>query len=241
MRVLVLSDIHANLTALEAVLADAGSVDAVWCLGDLVGYGAQPNEVVARMQSLPNLTCVLGNHDAAAVGKMEQDTFNNEARTSLIWTKTTITRDTRKFLNNLNEKEILGNTTLVHGSPRHPVWEYIMEPYTARLALETLTTRYGITGHTHQPIVIYFDHKDELHWEIPVVDQNYQLKGSVIFNPGSVGQPRDHDPRAAYAIFDPETGIWQPKRVKYDIFYAQLLIQQSGLPLQHAVRLAEGW
>ena len=122
MRILVMSDIHANLSALEAVLNDAGLVDAVWCLGDLVGYGPNPNECVQRIQELPNLVCVQGNHDAAALGKIDTEAFNNEAGQALRWTKTTLSTSSLAFLDSLPEKQVVDLVTLTHGSPRRPIW-----------------------------------------------------------------------------------------------------------------------
>lgn len=241
MRVLVLSDIHGNLPALEAVLEDAGVVDATWCLGDVVGYGAQPNEAAARLRKLPNLTCVMGNHDAAAVGKIDQDAFNDEALLSLRWTINVLTPDTREFLKDLPEKIEVEGCTLVHGSPRSPIWEYIGDPYSAEVALLGIATPYGLVGHTHHPLVFYFDEHGMLTWVFPVDGQKYIIKPPVIFNPGSVGQPRDRDPRAAYAIFDPQNGVWESHRVQYDTLESSDLIQQAGLPLRHAIRLVEGW
>lgn len=241
MRVLVLSDIHANLPALEAVLEDAGVVDAVWCLGDVVGYGAQPNEVTERLRRLPNLVCVLGNHDAAAIGKIEEDAFNDEARTSLRWTIRALSPVTVEFLSGLPERVEVENTTLVHGSPRSPIWEYIGDPYSAEIALLDLTTPCGMVGHTHHPLAFYFDPSGSLAWTFPAEYQKYQLPAPVILNPGSVGQPRDRDPRASYAIYIPEEGLWLPYRVAYDTLEASDLIQQAGLPLRHAIRLVEGW
>ncbi len=241
MRMLVISDIHANLIALEAVLQDAGIVDGVWCLGDVVGYGAQPNEAVLRLSRLPNLTCVLGNHDAAVIHRIDQDAFNSEARESIQWTMSQLNADTRAFLKSLPEIQYVHNTTLVHGSPRQPIWEYVADPYTAEIALLGLSTPYGLVGHSHHPLAFYYDESGTLSWTLPQEGEKYQFREPVIYNPGSVGQPRDHDPRAAYAIFDPESGAWQPHRVAYDTLKAQGLIQDAGLPLRHALRLVEGW
>ena len=120
MRILVISDIHANLTALEAVMAEAGKFDAAWCLGDLVGYGPDPNECVALIRELPGLLCIIGNHDLAALQQLNSDTFNPEARLAILWTQHALSESSRNFLQSLPEKIEYEDVTLSHGSPRHP-------------------------------------------------------------------------------------------------------------------------
>jgi diadenosine tetraphosphatase ApaH/serine/threonine PP2A family protein phosphatase len=242
MRVLVVSDIHANLNALEAVLADAGSVDATWCLGDLLGYGPDPNECIERIRNLPSLTCLLGNHDAAFLGQIDVDTFNLEARQSLDWVKNRVSDDNMEYIQRLPEMTEVGQVTLVHGSPRNPIWEYILDPRTARRNLDHFQTPYCFVGHTHLPILYQFNPEMTVVTVIsPEPDNSYQLTPRALLNPGSVGQPRDRDPRAAYGIYDTEKAIWQPHRVTYDIAAVQTRIRLAGLPLKHAMRLAEGW
>ncbi|MBP7356326.1 MAG: metallophosphoesterase family protein [Longilinea sp.] len=240
MRILVMSDIHANLSALEAVLNDAGLVDAVWCLGDLVGYGPNPNECVQRIQELPNLVCVQGNHDAAALGKIDTEAFNNEAGQALRWTKTTLSTSSLAFLDSLPEKQVVDLVTLTHGSPRRPIWEYILDTYTAALNLLALETPYGFVGHSHHPVVFMVNGEDAVTYELPEADQVVEMPPLAIFNPGSVGQPRDHDPRAAYAIYEPEIRRWTQRRIAYDIVETQNRIRAAELPLRFAVRLVEG-
>ncbi len=243
MRILVLSDIHANLTALETVLKDAGSVDEVWCLGDLVGYGPDPNECVALMRSMPHLTCMLGNHDVAALGGMEMEVFNADAKKSLQWQKETIKTETSDYLKSLPEETIIKQgISLVHGSPRDPIWEYILNTLIARLNFEAFETDYCFVGHTHIQCMFHLDtERDRVSLDIPKAGEVLKLHPRAILNPGSVGQPRDRDPRAAYAFFDPEAGTWEPRRVEYDIKAVQKRIRDAGLPDKHAVRLAEGW
>lgn len=243
MRVLVLSDIHANLTALEAVLADAGETDEVWCLGDLVGYGPDPNEVVDIMRAMPHLTCMLGNHDVAALGGMEMEVFNTEARRSLQWQKKTISNETLEYLKSLPDQTIVKQgISLVHGSPRDPVWEYILNTLVARLNFPAFETDYCFVGHTHTQCIFQMDAKrDRVSLEIPKPGLALELTPRAILNPGSVGQPRDRDPRAAYAIFDAKAQTWEPRRVEYDIKAVQQRIRDAGLPDKHAARLAEGW
>ena len=141
MRALVISDIHANLTALEAVLADAGTIDEIWCLGDVIGYGPDPNEVVERLRSLPNLSCMLGNHDVAVLGQMNLAVFNNDARKSLLWQQKTVSPANLEYLRSLpKDTQVIGDVSLAHGSPRDPVWEYVLNTLVARLNFDAFET-----------------------------------------------------------------------------------------------------
>ena len=243
MRVLVISDIHANLNALEAVLADAGQVDETWCLGDLIGYGPDPNEVVERLRDLPNLTCILGNHDVAVLGQMDYAVFNTDARKSLLWQQQHVTTSNMIYLENLSkDKLVRGNVSLAHGSPRDPVWEYILNTLSARLNFGAFTTPYCFVGHTHIQCMFQLDaEKDLVTQYLPRPGQMIKLSPRAILNPGSVGQPRDRDSRSAYAIYDPQTSSWEPRRVAYDISAVQARIRAAELPEKHALRLAEGW
>jgi predicted phosphodiesterase len=242
-KVLVISDVHANKPALEAVLADAGKVDEVWCLGDIVGYGPDPNECIERIQSLPGLTCMMGNHDYAAIGDMALETFNVDAKKALIWQRGMLTDANKKFLRTfLEEPKVCRSVTLVHGSPRDSIWEYIMNTLVARVNMDFFETPWCMVGHSHfQALFQYHAETDELTIEVPRPGEKYELKERAILNPGSVGQPRDRDPRAAYAIFDPEANIWEPHRVEYDIKSVQKRILDAGLPPRHAERLSGGW
>ena len=242
MRILVLSDVHANMTALEAVLDDAGLVDAVWCLGDIVGYGPDPNECVARIRMLPNLVCILGNHDAAALSRIPIETFNQDARRSIEWMQDVLTKESFVFLSQLPETVVTGQVTLVHGSPRNPVWEYLLDLHNASQNLEYFDTQLCMVGHTHLPIAyVMEDGSNNLRWVAPTDGECMELKTRAILNPGSVGQPRDHDPRASYAIFYPEKSGWEIHRVEYDIRAVQKRIRAAALPMRHALRLLEGW
>lgn len=243
MRILVMSDIHANYTALEAVLEDAGPTDEVWCLGDLVGYGPDPNICVERIRELPMLTCLLGNHDVAAIGKMPFESFNGDARRSLAWQERMLTPGNADFLRSLPENpKVRGEVTMAHGSPRDPVWEYVINTLSARLNLDYFDTNWCFVGHSHIQCMFLLDEiRDRINLESPHIGKAFPLNGRAILNPGSVGQPRDRDPRAAYAIFDPEARTWEARRVEYDIAEVQERIRQANLPEKHAVRLAEGW
>ena len=243
MRILVMSDIHANYTALEAVLKDAGGVDETWCLGDLVGYGPDPNAVVEEVRDIPNLTCLLGNHDVAVTGKMPFETFNGDARRSLMHHEQVLTPTNIDYLRSLSSStKVRGEATLAHGSPRDPLWEYILNSLTARLNFDSFETPWCFVGHSHIQSIFYLDKEnDKVSLEQTKPDVPITLRSKLILNPGSVGQPRDRDPRAAYAIYDTEARTWTPYRVEYDIAQVQKRIRESGLPEKHAARLAEGW
>jgi predicted phosphodiesterase len=162
MRVLVISDIHANYTALEAVLKDAGQVDETWCLGDLVGYGPDPNAVVEEVHDIPKLTCILGNHDMAAIGKMPLEAFNGDARRSLIYHEKVITASSMDFMRSLSANiKVRGDATLAHGSPRDPLWEYILNALSARVNFEHFETPWCFVGHTHIQCMFALDEKTD--------------------------------------------------------------------------------
>ena len=240
MRVLVFSDIHSNLTAFEAVLAAAGNVDAYWCLGDLVGYGPDPNECIARVRELPNLLCVRGNHDAATLGEVDQNTFNHEASLAITWTKRNLNAESQEFLLGLPERVVKDDITFVHGSPRNPVWDYIMDYMTAVRMFEFYDTRICMVGHTHVP-AIWRESETQPTRGLILDYQKTKILTKTILNPGSVGQPRDHDPRASFAIYDTNESVWELRRIAYDIEAVQARIKKSDLPWRHALRLAEGW
>jgi predicted phosphodiesterase len=242
MRALVISDIHANLTALDAVLADAGAFDVTWCLGDVVGYGPDPNECIQRVQELPGLVCILGNHDAACLNQIGVSAFNPEARQAIYWTQAILTEKSKVFLANRPETVFDGDVTLVHGSPRQPVWEYVMDPYVATQNFSFFDTPYCFIGHTHLPICYLL--QEEEHTARAVLmeaDTLMQLLPRTIINPGSVGQPRDRDPRASYAIYDSEAQTWDYRRINYDIRSVQGRMKAARLPERHIVRLEGGW
>lgn len=242
MHILVISDIHANLTALETVLEAAGPMDATWCLGDVVGYGSDPNECISRLLAIPNMVCLIGNHDAAALGRIELRTFNRDARLSIEWTRQHLAPTSVEFLKSLPDRLEINGVTLVHGSPRNPVWEYVLDSSTAEQNFKATTSRFCFIGHTHLPVIFYYGNGNgHVSWQLLRDGESPQLPGRALLNPGSVGQPRDHDPRASYAIFDTEAQTWKIFRVEYDISAIQKRIRQAGLPFPHANRLLEGW
>jgi predicted phosphodiesterase len=243
MRVLVISDIHANYTALEAVLKDAGTVDETWCLGDMVGYGPDPNAVVEEIREIPNLTCILGNHDMAVIGKIPLEVFNNDARRTLEYHEKVLTADNMEFLRSLpSNLKVRGDVSIVHGSPRDSVWEYILNTLSARLNFDHFTTPWCFVGHSHLQCMFQLNTDSDRVSLAPIrAGEHYRLRPRAIINPGSVGQPRDRDPRAAYAIYETNGHIWEPRRVEYDIAEVQKRIREAKLPEKHAIRLAEGW
>ncbi len=242
MNYLVLSDIHANLTALKAVLEDAKDYDAVWVLGDIVGYGPDPNECIELVKTLPNLVCLLGNHDAAVIDQINQITFNPTAQQAIHWTRSVITQGNLDYLRKLPDSTTVGEITLVHGSPREPIWEYLLDIRNATENFEYFDTPYCFIGHTHLPTIFTLqNNQTRANLSVPEKNSQFKLEPRAILNPGSVGQPRDRDPRAAYAIFDQENMIVQFKRVKYNIEDVQNRMHQVNLPLRHIQRLVEGW
>ncbi|HEY5489274.1 MAG TPA: metallophosphoesterase family protein, partial [Candidatus Limnocylindrales bacterium] len=231
MRIAVLSDIHGNLPALEAVLDALKPYDAVWQLGDIVGYGPQPDEVVARLAQ-ENATGVRGNHDAAALGELDTDTFNDDARAAVEWTADRIQPSTRKWLSALPQRVVDEPFTLVHGSPRDPTWEYIFTTTVARGNLSSFDTEHCLVGHTHIPI-IYRERDGRMEGLQPDEDLPLRLGSQrVIANPGSVGQPRDGDPRASAMLLDTDSHTLEWRRVEYPIERVQKLMTERHLPVR---------
>lgn len=243
MRVLVISDLHANYTALQAVLRDAGTVDETWCLGDLVGYGPDPNAVIEEVRELPHLTCILGNHDVAVTGDIPFEAFNGDAHRSLLWTEKVLTADNMDFLRAMpRHAKVRGDVTLAHGSPRDPIWEYVLNTLSARLNFDHFATPFCFVGHSHIQSMFKLDEKsNRVTLEMPKIGAPITLAPRVIMNPGSAGQPRDRDARAAYAIYDTQARSWEPRRAEYNVAEVQQRIREAGLPEKHAARLSEGW
>ena len=243
MRIAVLSDIHANLPALEAVVADLPTVDEVWVLGDTVGYGPQPNEVIVTLQEM-GARAVMGNHDGAAIGTVDPAYFNPDARAAIEWTAATIDENTRAYIASLPEVRRDGALTAVHGSPRDPIWEYITGPSIAAANLEAFDTRLCLFGHTHLPIA-YQEEDGNVVSTLGIPGDSTRLGGNrALLNPGSVGQPRDGLRDAAYAILElngsAEDDAFAFRRVPYDIDRTQRLMREVGLPARLAERLGYG-
>jgi len=240
MRIAVISDVHANLGALDAVIEAAGVVDGWWHLGDIVGYGPDPDRVVERLAGL-GATGSLGNHDAAALGGPEIDWFNPDARRAMEWTRTAISPRTRAWLAALKPTVVDGERTLVHGSPRDPIWEYVTSIPVARANLAVLPTRLGLHGHTHLPMA-WLEDDGAIEVVSPSAGSVLELRGRrALVNPGSVGQPRDGDARAAFLILDTEADAVTWHRVAYDIAPVQAAMREAGLPAGLVARLAVGY
>ena len=248
MIVAVLSDVHGNLPALEAVLGSLGSVDAIWHLGDVVGYGAEPDGVVERLRELGAIG-VKGNHDDAACGGSSIEDFNPAARTAAEWTRNRITAQTRRTLDSLPTTATPDAAfTIVHGSPRDPIVEYVFSPDVAASNLHAFDTPYCLVGHTHEPLVFREltgplahprSHRMQMLYPDPGATLHLDERRALL-NPGSVGQPRDGNPEASYLILDTvaSTAAWH--RVAYDIEAAKRRIVAAGLPRQLASRLDFG-
>ena len=236
----LVSDIHANLPALEAVLRDMGEVERTLCLGDFVGYGPWPNECVAVLRER-GTRAIAGNHDLAAVGVLSTEDFNPDAARAAAWTADQLSPETRKYLESLPPLDEVDGITLAHGSPREPVWEYLLSTDAAAISFSQFSTALCIVGHSHVPCV--FVAHPEQGAVGAYADPGTQLTLSgirAIVNPGSVGQPRDRDPRAAYALYDSETASIEWRRVEYDVEVTQRHILDAGLPRYLADRLSRG-
>lgn len=244
MQILLLSDVHANLTALNAVIEEAGSFEQIWCLGDVVGYGPEPNECISRLREF-DLICLAGNHDLAVTGKTALWDFTQSAREIIFWTRHWLTTSSYEWLSSLSSAPLnVGHgITLVHASPRDPVWEYIVERQTARDNLAFIETPICLNGHSHMPIIYRkpWDGmkvlEEPLRANVPFRLTSYD---QVFINPGSVGQPRDEDPRASYALIDLDAMTLTLKRVQYDFTVTQKLMKQAKFPDRLIRRLRFG-
>ena len=242
MQVALLADVHANLDALEAVLKHAArhGTTETWHVGDLVGYGPDPDAVVERLASI-GADCVMGNHDAAAAGLLGTDDFNRLASEAAAWTAEIITPATREYLRALPLVTRDGMVTRAHGSLREPLWEYLTTIPAAKAQFAAQQTRLSIVGHTHTPLVIHEEDDGEISAEVPgEADIVFVRDGRHCINPGGVGQPRDGDPRASYAVLNLATGTASFYRVAYDIGAVQSRMRAAGLPEPLIDRLARG-
>lgn len=246
MRFLILSDIHANVDAFDAVLASAPptSWDRVLVLGDLVGYGAEPNAVIQRVISLDPLAVIRGNHDKAACRLADASDFNHVARAAALWTAETLTEEHRMYLGRLPSGPVSIDDTveICHGTPFDED-HYVFDLSDASRALDAAARPLCLFGHTHLPVIYRRDEARDAGW-VPEVDDQLEvaLEPGVryLINPGSVGQPRDGDPRAAFAFYDEEQRSLTLRRVEYPVQKAQKRIFDAGLPASLAHRLALG-
>jgi predicted phosphodiesterase len=242
MRYAIVADIHANLAAFTAVLGDIeqqGGVDEIWCLGDIVGYGPDPSQCIERLRRY-NHVCVAGNHDWAVVGRLSTSFFNPLAATVCQWTAQQLDSDDIRYLESLPMTINKGNITLVHGSPVEPLLEYVMSTSIAAKNLAFLKTPFCMVGHSHVP-AIYKDEDGSCRYVKFSPGIGMILGESrMIINPGGVGQPRDGDPRASYAIYDSESRVIRLYRVIYDISLTQSRMMKAGLPVHLVTRLKAG-
>ena len=242
MRIALVSDIHANLAAFDAVLAaaEAERADSVWCMGDIVGYGAEPDDVVTRLREV-GAQSVMGNHDAAALDQIPLEDFNKVAAIAARWTADVISPETRDYLAALPLTLSDGFATRCHGTLANPIWEYLASYDAATGHFAAQQTPCSVVGHTHIPVLIRELHPGEFDAVMPKDGETVELgQGKLCINPGGVGQPRDGDPRACWALLDTEAATVTFHRTDYDIVTTQRLIREAGLPEQLAARLALG-
>jgi len=240
MRVAVISDVHANYHALEAVLEeiDFARVDAVWCLGDTVGYGPRPNECCDVVKDRAG-HCLVGNHDLVVLGELSVSDFNDEAAEAAIWTTGVLTPESRAFLASLKPFGEVEGVDLFHASARDPVWEYILTEDAALATLELSAAPLVLVGHSHVALAITADDGRVGGGPAPG-GSKVTLDGRRLLNPGSVGQPRDGDPRAAWMLLDLEERFAEFRRVPYSIERTQAEMRERGLPQVLAARLQLG-
>ncbi len=243
MKIALISDIHANIEALEGVLADISTqkVDEVFCLGDIVGYGANPNECIELVKKSCSVV-LLGNHDAAAVGLLSTQHFNIHAKIAIEWTTDNLKKTGFEYLKSLPLQEIKYTHTLVHATPYEPnMWYYITSLEEAAFNFQFFETQFCFVGHTHIPIVIVLEQEKEVYVH-PGEALEYAKLANVRFliNVGSVGQPRDRNPKSCYGILDSDAGTFTYRRVSYDVQKAQAKMRKIKMPEFLITRLEEG-
>jgi predicted phosphodiesterase len=241
MRVAVISDIHGNLHALEAALAalEEEQPDAVWCLGDLVGYGPRPNPCCSIVAERADL-CLAGNHDLGVLGEIDLGDFSPDAAASARWTREVLTEEAHSYLSSLLPTGKAEGVELYHASPRDPVWDYVLSAESALGSLELTEAPVVLVGHSHVPLAIALD-EEGLSGGLAADGAEADLEaGRWLLNPGSIGQPRDGDPRAALLILDFEAQRGSFRRIPYPVERTQAEIRERGLPDSLAERLARG-
>ncbi|NJO85077.1 MAG: metallophosphoesterase family protein [Blastochloris sp.] len=243
MRVAIISDIHSNFVALETALAAMGSFDQLWNLGDTIGYGPQPNACMTKMRELAQVM-IAGNHDLACIGRVDLSDFNADARTANIWNGEQLEPDHWAVLEGLPPLyDVDDRFMLAHGSPREPVWEYLLSVAQARANFELFPHQVCFIGHSHVPLV-FREHPDGRCDDpyLPAAGEVLELKSGsrYMINPGSIGQPRDQDPRSAYALLDTDAGTIRFNRVEYDISRTQAQMREAALPTALIRRLDYG-
>src|SRR5262245_52993925 len=240
MRVAVISDIHANYHALETVLGDItdARVDTIWCLGDTVGYGPRPNDCCEIVQSRAE-RCLVGNHDLVVLGELAVSDFNDEAAAAATWTADVLTDQARTFLAGLKPFDNAAGVKLFHASARDPVWEYVLTEEAAHATLDLTEAPVVLVGHSHVALALRLD-GDSVAGGLAAGGSELELSGRWLLNPGSVGQPRDGDSRAAWLLLDLERRFAAFHRVAYPIEKTQSEMRERGLPPGLALRLERG-
>ena len=242
MRYAIIADIHANLAAFQAVLEDIrlkGGVDEIWCLGDIVGYGPEPRECIELVKKYCTV-CIAGNHDLAAIGKLDLSYFNPAAAEACQWTMGQLNPVDARYLEDLPAKVEKGDFLLVHGSPMEPTLEYIISGSIAEKNFAYFTNKFCLVGHSHIPAAFKQEGNATQSIHLTVGVGLVMHTHRMIVNPGSVGQPRDGDPRASYAIYDSEGLMLRLYRVEYNISATQDKMMQAGLPVSLITRLEQG-
>ena len=243
MRYAIIGDIHANLAAFNAVLDDIkqrARVEKVCCLGDIGGYGPDPHECIELLRQT-NHVCVAGNHDWASIGKIDTSEFNPDAVAACHWTAQQLSSADIEYLRKLPLVIQEGDFTLVHGSPREPIWEYLISTGAAKENFSYFNSQFCLVGHSHVPLVFSYNESGTCSASHFRTNVGLALsKNRLIINPGGVGQPRDSDPRASYAIYDSETRQVRLYRVPYDIHSTQDRMVERGLPMRLVMRLSHG-
>jgi len=241
-RVAVVTDIHANLQALEAVISDvrADEIDELWCLGDVVGYGGDPDACVELIREHASV-CLAGNHDLAVTGVIPLEDFSDVARRAAEWTMGRISQETLDYLQTLVPANEEHEVSLFHGSPRDPVWEYVLSPLQADLGFDVQRQPVCLVGHTHVALFYHRPREGDTSGQTQHGGDELDLSsGRWLVNPGSVGQPRDGDPRAAWLELDTELWTARYRRTAYDIDAAAWAIRAARLPHSLADRLSHG-
>jgi predicted phosphodiesterase len=242
MRILVIADVHANLAAFNAVIEAAnagGGFDKIWCLGDVVGYGAEPGECIDLLNSYENVT-IAGNHDLAAVGIIGVEDFNPLAAAAITWTKAQLSEAHQTWLRGLPQTHVEGDFTLVHGSLRDPVWDYLLSPSLAEVNFRRQQTPYCLVGHSHMPVA-FRDVEGPIEGVVLGDGTAFELDGSTfVANPGGLGQPRDGDKRSCYALLDLDAKRLEFHRAEYDVAVSQAKMRAAFLPAHLIERLERG-
>ncbi|MDI6892402.1 MAG: metallophosphoesterase family protein [Actinomycetota bacterium] len=242
MRIGIIADVHSNLAALEVVLGALEGVDEIWCLGDVVGYGPDPNECIELVSKIAR-HCVVGNHDLGSIGEIDLADFNYEAQAACSWTGRQLKAENKDYLRGLPLKlEVAEGIMLVHGSPRDPIWEYIVSTWLAEENFAQFVETVAFVGHSHVPVVFEKSAEGPCRPHFFEEGKAFNLsEGSrYIINPGSVGQPRDRDPRASLLIFNREELSLEYHRLGYSVEKTQRKMERAGLPQFLAERLSWG-